>query len=179
VTSPPAVANSGVHAGSDDGHTRISPDWRVVCAGSTTIRATPSTTPAETPVPTSVCVVVRAFHSRNFALAGDERRDIDPAVPLVLPFSYGDVGDLAVRVLDEREEFSSPEKPHVVRVVEGVLENEMLARPLDRLVPRCEQVCDGVLRFVSEVNVASIRPEQMTHERPADGPEQPSLGTRL
>jgi len=94
-------------------------------------------------------------------------------------FSYGDVGDLAVRVLDEREEFSSPEKPHVVRVVEGVLENEMLARPLDRLVPRCEQVCDGVLRFVSEVNVASIRPEQMTHERPADGPEQPSLGTRL
>src|SRR5215211_6844766 len=53
MTSPPAVRNRGVHPGSVEGATRISPGWRWAPVGSSTTRAWPVTVPAEAAVPTN------------------------------------------------------------------------------------------------------------------------------
>src|SRR5207253_9385959 len=53
MTRPPAVRNSGVHPGSVEGATRISPGSRWAPTGSRTTRAGPVTRPAEAAVPTS------------------------------------------------------------------------------------------------------------------------------
>ena len=56
ITRPPAIMNSGVHAGSVWGATRISPGRRVCALGSVMTRANPSTDPADAPLPGSASV---------------------------------------------------------------------------------------------------------------------------